>query len=76
MWDAISRWVAAFVTAIAAFYSGTIKRENDQHEADLHALEASAKAAAGVDLLSDDDVVRQLHERRLYRLRGEPADDK
>jgi hypothetical protein len=73
MWlQAIRDAVVAFLSALAAFYAGTIKREHDQYEDDLKALEAAAKAAGRVELMPDADVVRVLEERRLYRLSDEP----
>lgn len=62
--------IKALWSVLSAFFVGMSRQQVAQMEADLAAVDRANRAAAGVELLSADDVVRDLKKRRLYRLSG------
>jgi len=76
-WDKLLAVVAVFLKALeqyaptlmAYMAGGSVQRAKDAQR-ELSSVEKANHAAAQVELLPTDDVVRQLHERRLYRLRS------
>ncbi|MBZ9674564.1 hypothetical protein [Mesorhizobium sp. ES1-1] len=62
--------VKALWSAVSAFFLGMSRQQVAQLEADLAAVDRANKAASGVELLPDADVVRELKKRGLYRVSG------
>lgn len=60
--------VKALWSALSAFFLGQSRQQIAQLNAELDSVERANRAAAGVELLPGDDVVRQLKERSLYRV--------
>ena len=74
-WDKVLAALAAllkalepYVPGLAAFWAGQQWQKDRQAAKDLKRVEDATQAAADVELLPTADVVRQLRQRRLYRV--------
>ena len=71
---AIVAAIAALADKLALFAAGRMSKNLEIIGNDLEKLEDAARSAGRVELLSDDDVVRELQQRSMYRVSGAPSD--
>ncbi|TPL98331.1 hypothetical protein [Mesorhizobium sp. B2-3-10] len=67
---ALLKALEPYFPALAAFVAGWKSEAAHQDAKELKRVEEATRAAAITDHLSDDDVVRQLKKRGMYRVSG------
>ena len=66
--------ISALADKLALFAAGRMSKNLEIIGNDLEKLEDAARAAGRVEFMSDDDVVRELQQRGMYRISDEPTD--
>lgn len=66
--------LASLLDKLALFSAGRMSKNLEIIRNDLEKLEDAARAAGRVELMSGDDVVRELRKRGMYRLSDEQTD--
>lgn len=67
-WDQAKTWLVGIIAYLKGQYDARQAAVAKQTADTLDRVQASAKAASAVDVLSDDDIMRQLKQRGMYRV--------
>jgi hypothetical protein len=76
MWDAIRRFLQTAVAVVVAFFTGDLKRQNDQLRSEIKVLGRTAEAVRDNLARPDSERLRDAEQRALYRVYDESSVDK